>query len=139
MPCPLVCLKMLLWRYFECWVKEDRFSLLFGCSQCSLICFICLKVILGLLDCCLKGLLIKVWPKKSMVCPALWFVSNSYLKGFSCWSRVKGFLTDLYFFYFHNLLSFHIPSNLRDPLDKASFPYEIPCRVDEKLNPFMTP
>ena len=30
-------------------------------------------------------------------------------------------------------------SNLRDPLDIVSLPYENPCKVDKKLNPFVTP
>ena len=139
MPCPLVCFKLLLWRSLECLVKEYRFSFLFSCTHCYLKCFLCLKVILGLLDFCLKGLLIKVWPKKSMVFPVLWFASNNYPKGFSCWSRIKRFLTDFQFCCLHNLLLFHITYNLRYPLDIVSFPYENPCRVDEQLNPFMTP
>ena len=139
MPYPLVCVKLFLLRSLECLIKEDRFSFLFSCTHCYIKCFLCLKIILILLDFCLKGFLIKVWPDNYTVFPILWFVSKSYLKGFSYWSILKGFLIALYFYCFHNLLSFHIPSNLRDPLDIVSFPYENPCRVDKQLSPFMNP
>ena len=74
-----------------------------------------------------------------MVCPVLWFASNSYLKGFSCQRRARRFLTDYSSASFTNYCHFISKSNLRDPLDIVSLPYENPCRVDEQLNPFMTP
>ena len=61
------------------------------------------------------------------------------LKGFSCLSRDRRFLTDYSFSAFTNYYCFISQSNLRDPLDIVSLPYENPCRVDEQLNPFMTP
>ena len=90
MPCPLVHLKC----FFEGILSVELKKIGLACSLAVLTvikCFVCLKVFLGLLDCCLKGLLIKVWPKRSMVCPILWFASNNYLKGFSCLSRARRF------------------------------------------------
>ena len=74
-----------------------------------------------------------------MVFHVLWFASNSYLKGFSCLSRVRIFLTDYSFIAFTTNYCFISQPNLKNPLDIVSLPYESLCKVDEQLNTFMTP
>ena len=61
------------------------------------------------------------------------------LKGFSCLSRARIFLTDYSFPKFTTYYCFISQPKLRGPSNIVSLPYEYPCKVVEKLNPFMTP